>query len=140
MTPTEVLFAYRYQPNLERRHHVLKGPQEVAPVFLESPQRIEALLTCHFFAQLVEALIEREIRKAMRARGLRGIPLYPELCSCPAPSASRVLEIFDEVERHHLVRDGELVQLFEPELTKLQLQVLDLLGVPPASHLSIPVS
>jgi transposase len=140
MTPAEVLFAYRYQPNLERRHHVLKGPQEVAPVFLESPQRIEALLTCHFFAQLVEALIEREIRKAMRARGLRGIPLYPELRSCPAPSAARILEIFDEVERHHLVRDGEIVQLFEPELTKLQLQVLDLLGVPPASYLSIPVS
>ena len=49
MTPAEVLSAYRYQPNLERRHHVLKGPQQVAPVWLEDPHRIEALLTCHFF-------------------------------------------------------------------------------------------
>ncbi|MGH8987987.1 MAG: IS1634 family transposase [Acidimicrobiales bacterium] len=136
MTPAQVLAAYRYQPNLERRHHVLKGPQEVAPVFLETPHRIEALLTCHFFAQLVEALIEREIRAAMHAQGLRGIALYPELRNCPAPSAARVLEIFDDVERNYLMRDDEVVQVFEPELTELQLQVLDLLHVPHGAYLS----
>ena len=36
MTPAEVLAAYHYQPNLERRNHMLKGPQEVAPVYLET--------------------------------------------------------------------------------------------------------
>lgn len=136
MTPAEVLSAYRYQPNLERRHHVLKGPQEVAPVFLETPRRIEALLTCHFFAQLVEALIEREIRTTMRAQGLRGIALYPELRNCSAPSAARVLEIFDDVQRHYLIRADDIVQVFEPELTELQLQVLDLLHVPSGAYLS----
>ena len=130
MTPAAVLVAYRYQPNLERRHHVLKGPQEVAPVYLESPHRIEALLTCHFFAQLTEALIEREIRTSIAERGLPGIPLYPELRNCPAPSAARVLEIFDDVSRHRLMSGGEVVQVFDPELTPLQLQVLELLGVP----------
>lgn len=30
-TPAAVLAAYRYQPNLERRNHMLKGPQLVAP-------------------------------------------------------------------------------------------------------------
>jgi hypothetical protein len=139
MTPAEVLAAYRYQPNLERRHHVLKGPQEVAPVLLETPHRIEALLTCHFFAQLVEALVEREIRNTMRARGLRGIPLYPELRNCPAPSAARVLEIFADVERHHLHQAGQLVQVFEPELSELQSQVLELLAAP-ASVYTAPQS
>lgn len=71
----------------------------------------------------------------MRARGLRGIPLYPELRTCPAPSAARVLEIFDDLERHHPVRDGEVVQVFEPERTRLQVQVLDLLGVRLAAYL-----
>ena len=136
MTPAEVLAAYRYQPNLERRHHVLKGPQEVAPVYLEAPHRIEALLTCHFFAQLAEALIEREIRDEMRKRDLPGIPLYPELRSCPAPSAERILEIFDGVQRHHLVRQGEVVQVFDPELSPLQLQVLELLHVPASAYAS----
>jgi hypothetical protein len=136
MIPAEVLAAYRYQPNLERRHHVLKGPQKVAPVLLENPHRIEGLLTCHFLAQLVEALIEREIRTSMRDRGLRGIALYPELRNCPAPSASRVLEIFENVQRHYLKSADEVVQVFEPELTQLQLQlqVLELLNVPAGAY------
>ena len=62
MSPAQVLAAYRYQPNVERRNHLLKGPQEVAPVYLETSHRIEALLLCHFLAMLTEAFIEREIR------------------------------------------------------------------------------
>ena len=130
MSPAEVLAAYRYQPHLERRHHLLKGPQEVAPVYLQTPQRIEALLLCHFFAMLAEALIEREIRASMKSAGLPGIPLYPELRDCPAPSAPRILEIFHDVQRHELISEAEVVQSFEPQLTALQRQVLELLHVP----------
>ena len=130
MSPAEVLAAYRYQPNLERRNHILKGPQQVAPVYLETAHRIEALLLCHFFAMLTEALIEREIRTAMKAAGLTGIPLYPELRNCTAPGAGRILEIFTGIQRHHLIHDDTIVQTFEPALTPLQQQVLDLLHVP----------
>jgi hypothetical protein len=130
MSPAEVLAAYRYQPNLERRHHMLKGPQEVAPVYLQTPRRIEALLLCHFFAMLAEALIEREIRTAMKSAGLPGIPLYPELRDCPGPSAPRILEIFHDVQRHRLISKDQVVQTFEPQLTPLQRQVLELLHVP----------
>ncbi len=134
MTPAQLLAAYRYQPNLERRNHMLKGPQEVAPVFLESAHRIEALLLCHFLAMLVEALIEREVRAAMKAAGLTGIPLYPELRDCPSPSAPRILDIFDNLQRHHLLRDQELVQVFQPELNPLQRQILGLLHIPETIH------
>jgi hypothetical protein len=80
---------------------------------------------------LTEALIEREIRTSMSTQGLAGIPLYPELRNCPAPSAPRILEIFDDVQRHQLIdHDGQIVQTFEPELTDLQQQVLDLLHIP----------
>ncbi len=131
MTPAEVLAAYRYQPNLERRNHLLKGPQAVAPVYLQAPHRIEAFLLCQFLALLTGALIEREIRTAMAAAELDAIPLYPELRSCPAPSAARILEIFTGIARHHLLDNhGHVVQVFEPDLTPLQHQVLDLLGIP----------
>ena len=129
-----------YQPNLERRHHILKGPQQVAPVFLENAHRIEALLLCHFLALLTEALIEREIRTSMKTEALTGIPLYPEFRNCPAPSAERILEIFSHVDRHHLVHHDEVVQTFEPELTPLQHKVLDLLHVPTAVYTSTPPS
>ena len=134
MTPADVFAAYRYQPNLERRNHLLKGPQEVAPVYLETAHRIEALLLCHFLAMLTEALIEREIRTSMHTEGLTGIPLYPELRNCPAPSAPRILEIFNELQRHHLQARGQTVQTFQPQLTPLHQQVLDLLHIPASAY------
>ena len=129
MTAAQALAAYRYQPNLERRNHMLKGPQEVAPVYLKTPHRIEALLLCQFLALLTEALMERQIRNAMKAADLANIPLYPELRACPAPSAPRILDIFNGVARHHLIDHGHVAQTFEPTLTPLQHQVLDLLGI-----------
>jgi len=130
MTAAELLAAYKWQPNLEKRHAQLKGTQLVAPVFLHHPARIEGLLCCHFIAMLVQALIEREIRRAMAAAGLRQLSLYPEDRGCAAPTAARVLEIFTGVARHHLLRAGRLVKTFHPELTPLQRQVLDLLDIP----------
>ena len=131
MTPAEVLNAYKYQPNLERRHAQLKGHQLVAPVFLKDPVRIEGLLCCHFFALVIQALIEREIRAGMKAAHRSSIPLYPELRDCAAPSAHRVLEIFAHVARHVFRdADGTVVRVYEPTLTPLQLQVLELLGIP----------
>ena len=67
---------------------------------------------------------------------LAGIPLYPELRNCPFPAAPRILEIFAGGQRHHLVNDGELVQIFEPQLEPLQLKVLELLHVPAAAYTS----
>ncbi|MHB8341501.1 MAG: hypothetical protein ACYDB7_10050 [Mycobacteriales bacterium] len=106
---------------------------------METPHRIEALLLCHFFAMLAEALIEREIRAEMKVRGLAGIPLYPELRNCPAPSAARILEVFAGVQRHQLIDNGQVVQVFDPELTPLQRQILDLLHVP-ASVYATPMA
>ncbi len=131
MTTAGVLAAYRYQPNLERRHHLLKGVQDAAPVWIKTIPRIEAIFLCHFIALLISALIERQIRMAMKAAEIARIPIYPELRGCAAPTADRIFEIFAHVSRHEL-RDtaGNLIQVFEPELTELQLKILDLLGIP----------
>ena len=134
LADADVLAAYKYQPNLERRHAQLKGTQHVAPMFLKDPARIEGLLCCHFIALLTQALIERQIRLAMAAAGAV-VPLYPEDRDCAAPSASRVLEIFNNVARHHLTdTTGDIVQVFEPTLTPLQQQILDLLDIPPNAY------
>jgi transposase len=130
LSPAEVLDAYRYQPHLERRHHCLKGTQAVAPVRLHTPARIEALLSCHFLALLVHALIERQIRTAMGKRGISALALYPEERDCAAPSAALVLRTFAGLACHRLYRNGRLVETFEPQLDARQRKVLGLLGVP----------
>lgn len=136
LTDAELLVAYRYQPNLEKRHHQLKSVQDAAPVFLKSAARIEALFTCHFLALLCSCLIERELRRAMASEGIERLALYPEERDCRAPTAARVFELFADVARHHLLDDGELVQVFEPQLTAMQKQVLDLLGIPEGAYRS----
>ena len=134
LSNTEVLVAYRYQPNLERRHHLLKSVQDADPIWLRDPARIEAIFCCQFLALLVGALIERQIRTAMKAAATADIPLYPELRACEAPSAERILTVFADLTRHELHHDGRLVQTFEAELTPLQQQILDLLGVPDTAY------
>ena len=134
LTDAQVLAAYRYQPNLERRHHLLKSVQHAAPVLLHNPARIEALFCCQFLALLVGALIEREVRTGMRRAALDNIALYPEFRDCPAPSTERILEIFAPTTRHHLYQHGVLTKTFEPQLTAQQLQVLQLLQLPAANY------
>lgn len=58
-----VLEKYKYQPQLEKRHEQLKTVRAVAPVLLKSVTRIEALLMVYFLALLIDALIEREMRR-----------------------------------------------------------------------------
>lgn len=46
----------------------------------------------------------------------------------------RTLEIFNGLSRHHLHRNGTDIQVFDPDLTALQRQVLRLLGIPTAAY------
>jgi len=104
-------------------------------MFLHDAARIEGLMRCHFIAMLVQALVEREISRAMATRGLKELPLYPEGRDCPAPSAPGLFSIFSGLARQHLVTpDGAVVQIFQPELTKLQRLVLELVGIPVSAY------
>lgn len=136
LSDAAVLCAYRYQPNLEKRHHELKSVLGAAPVTLKSASRIEALACCEFIALLCSCLIERDLRAAMRREGVPELPLYHEGRASKAPTAPRVFDLFADATRHRLLGEGGLVQVFEPELTDLQRQVLGLLGVPERAYLS----
>ena len=132
LSPKEILAIYKSkQPLVERQHHLLKAVQAGVPVFLHSSSRIEALFFLHFVALLLNALLERQVRHAMAARGIKKLPLYPEDRDCRAPSAERILETFGSLQRHLLRKDGEVIQRFDPELTALHRKILGLAGVSP---------
>ena len=130
LTPTEILIAHKGQPRIEKRFEQIKTVHEIAPVFLKNEGRIEALFTLYFLALLVQALIERELRLAMQRESIAELPLYPEQRQCKRPTTEQVLRLFSLAERHTLTAAGRTLQVFNPELTELQHQVLSLLGVP----------
>ena len=130
LTPSEILLRHKYQPTLEKRHEQLKSVYAVAPAFLKNEGRIEALLLLYYLALLIQALVERQLRRGMKGHGLQEIPLYPEERDCKAPTARRVFDIFANLKRHELWEGGVRRRAFEPELTPIQRQVLELLDVP----------
>jgi hypothetical protein len=79
---------------------------------------------------LVQALIEREIRLAMEADGIAELPLYPEERANYRPTTEQILRLFSNMERHTLLAKGIELQIFEPDFTELQKDVLRLLDVP----------
>jgi Transposase DDE domain len=61
----EVLARYKGQEVVERRYGTFKGPLAVAPMFLQSNRRIQALVTVICLALLIFCLVEREVRRAI---------------------------------------------------------------------------
>jgi len=130
LRPEEVLGAYKRQASIEKRFSQLKSDYQLAPVFLKSPHRIEGMLCVYFFALLVQALLERELRQAMQKEGIETLDLYPEDRECHAPTARKAIDLFETVQRHVLTGAGghESTQ-FPTELSRLQKRVLRLLKV-----------
>ena len=132
----DILACYKSkQPFVEKRHELLKNTLEVAPAFLKSISRLEAFLFLAYTGVTVHALMERELRKAMQDKELKSLRLYPEARDCPAPTMARIIDIFGNLQRHILSTEGKIVQRFDPELTELQEDVIELLGVSPRSFI-----
>jgi len=129
LTPAQVLAAHKRQPGIEKRFQQLKSVHAIAPVFLKNEGRIEALFFLYFIALLIQALIEREIRRGMQKGGVDQLSIYPEKRSCKRPTSEQVLRLFGRAERHLLLEGDRVVQVFDPQLTGIQQQVLKLLGV-----------
>ncbi len=130
LSPAQVLEAHKGQPMIEKRFEQVKTVHEIAPVFLKDEGRIEALFTLYFLALLVDGLIERELRRHMKEQNIDELPLYPEQRQCAHPTTEQVLRLFSLAQRHKLIQGGKTLQVFECQLTELQRQLLDLLGVP----------
>lgn len=136
LSAADVLEKYKYQPQLEKRHEQLKTVRAVAPVLLKSVTRIEALLMVYFLALLMDALIEREMRRAMKTAHIPSLPIYPEERACRAPTTERLLEILGNLSKHTLLLDEVVTQTFPPELSDMQRDILRLLGVPLSDYTS----
>ena len=133
LTPAQVLEAHKGQPVIEKRFEQLKTVHEIAPVFLKNTGRIEAFFTLYFFALLIQALIERQLRLEMQRQKLTELPIYLEQRRCKHPTTEQILRLFSLAERHTLLREERPVQVFPPELTGIQSQTLELLGVSEAA-------
>ena len=129
----ELLLIYKYQPYVEKRHSLLKTELEVAPVYLKKPRRAAGLVHAAFLAMMLDALIERALRKGMARERLKTLPILPEGRPSKTPTTARLLEMFSAVCWYEFEGTEEIVT-FPIELTPLQRELLELMEVDPAAY------
>jgi hypothetical protein len=89
------------------------------------------LLAIYFFALMVQSLLERELRRAMKKGGVESLPLYPEGRACKRPTTRRVLDVFEPIARHTIwMNGGTDFELFTTELAPIHRLILKLFRVP----------
>ena len=131
----EALAKYKYQPFVEKRHEELKSVFAVTPMWLKNVGRVESLLWLYYVVELVQALLEREVRRRMAQTGLASLALYPEGRGSTAPTAELVFNILEGQRRHRLLDEqGVELRRFHDELPEAARQLLELLGVDRAPY------
>jgi hypothetical protein len=120
-----VLARYKGQEVVERRYGAFKGPLAVAPMFLQSNRRIQALVTVICLALLIFCLVERQTRRAIAPdRTLDGLYVGQ-----PAKPTGRL--IFQALAGLRLIPATGHDPPVIPQPSLLQAQLLELLDVDP---------
>jgi transposase len=130
-----VLQIYKYQPKIEKRHALLKSTLDVAPVWLKKNIRIEALMFVEYLAQMVAALVERELRQAMQNQKVKLLQSLPEGRPSQTPTFEQLLRLFENRDRHELYEKDRIVKRFAEPLSPVQSQILNLLKIDTTAYL-----
>jgi transposase len=126
----EALTKYKYQPFVEKRHEQLKSVFGVTPMWLKNTGRVASLLWLYFVVELLQALLEREVRRQMAANGVASLALYPERRASEQPTAALVFNALEGLRRHRLLDEqGQELRRFHDELPVAAQEALELLGV-----------
>jgi len=99
-------------------------------IWLKKNTRIEALMFLEFIAQMVAALIERDLRRKMIETKVDLLCSLPEGRASKTPTIEQVLRHFENQNKHALYDGDRLIKQFSDPLTPVQSQVLQLLSIP----------
>ena len=127
--PKEVLLSYKYQPRLEKRFNQFKSVHEAAPLLFKNIERVEAIMFLFFVALIIQGVIERKVRLAMKEKGIKSLPLYPEYRKSFYPTTSKIFYNFDGISSYKILKDGKVIKEFKDCLSSTQKIILDLLDM-----------
>jgi transposase len=126
----EGLEKYKYQPYAEKRHEQLKSVFGVRPVWLKNSERVESLLWLYHLVELVQSLLEREVRGQMDQAEINSLPLYPEKRASAEPTSELVLKALQGHRRHRLLdQQGQELYRFHDPVSDVAQTVLDFLRI-----------
>ncbi len=129
MSAKEALLAYKYQPRLEKRFEQLKSVHHAAPTLFKKVERVEAMMFLFFMALILQAVIERQVRKSMDDHAIDAVDIYPEHRLSYHPTTAKIFDRFHDTSLYRVMRGKKLIKQYQDELTSTQKDVLPLLGM-----------
>lgn len=127
--PKAVLQAYKFQARLEKRFCQFKSIHRAAPLLFKKIRRVEANMFVFFIALLIQALLERQLRRRLDQQQAPPLKLYPEDRDAPHPTSSQLFKTFDPLCTYAITENGQRCEEFHDELTETHRAVLSLLGI-----------
>lgn len=132
----KVLETYKEQPFLEKRFCTLKSVLDVAPIYLTTPKRIEAMLLLYFFALMIVSLIERQIRQSMKEQKVEALPILPQKMKTKRPTLNNLRYLFRDTIMVVIPTPNKNEKIFiQKGLDKIHRKVLKLLKIPDETYL-----
>jgi len=127
----QVLEEYKNQTRVETHFATLKDPKTIGPVYLEKPERVEALAYVFLLSLLVYSMIQYRVRESLNEED-EPMYLMGGAYSC-RPTGRRVIERFQHMQVVQV--GGGTIRSF-PDNLDIPERVFDLLGVDRDVYLS----
>jgi len=127
--PKGVLQAWKFQPRLEKRFSQFKSVHLAAPLLFKKIRRVEANMFVFFIALLIQALLERLLRRQLVKSKAVPLKLYPEDRDAPHPTTSQLLKTFDGLSTYTITANDRPTEEYHDELTQTHRAVLSLLDM-----------
>jgi transposase len=126
----DAMLAHKKQYKSEHTFRRAKGPYSIEPVYLHTPERIEAFLLLFKIALQMVVLIERTARKNIRERDYGLDNFMPNRVDVRNPRSEYMLKEFEDIVKGEMPLPDGNTYGFVSELNMLQRDILSVLEVP----------
>lgn len=103
------------------------------PILFKKIERVEAMMFLYFLGMMIQALIEREVRKNMKVKSIEYLKIYPEEMAAFRPTTPIILENFAGIIKTTITainqNNTETTEEIYDVLSKEQVQILEMLGL-----------
>jgi len=127
--PKQVLQAWKFQPQIEKRFSQFKNFHRAAPLLFKKIHRVEANMFVFFIALMVQALLERSVRRGLRQRKAPPLKLYPEDRDAPHPTTSQIFKTFDGLSSYAVIQDDRILEEYRDDLNPTHRALLSLISI-----------
>jgi transposase len=126
----DAMLAHKKQYKSEHTFRRAKGPYSIEPVYLHTPEQIEAFLLLFKIALQMVVLIERTARKNIRERDYGLDNFMPNRVDVRNPRSEYMLKEFEDIVKGEMPLPDGNTYGFVSELNMLQRDILSVLEVP----------